>query len=492
MFPVIALVGRPNVGKSTLFNRLTRSRNALVANFEGVTRDRIYKKGQVGDYKCIFIDTGGLCSDCEKLDDKTANLAVANQLSHQAWQAVDEADVVFFLVDAKAGVTPEDELLSLQIRKSSKKTYLLINKSDSENTDLPLAEFSLLGMSNMRCISAKNGNGFASLISELASVFDVQGYDVKYKDGNDSGVENHTVKISIVGRPNVGKSTLVNRMLGEERVIVYDEGGTTRDSVYIPHESNGRLYTLIDTAGVRRRGKVSESIEKLSIIKTLQAMNSSNVVIVLVDARTGLVDQDLHVLSYAVDSGRGLVIAINKWDGLSISERQEVKSEIERKLSFAKFARVHFISALNGSGVRGIYRSIDESYSASMGRWSTGYLTRILNTAVTKHQPPMIRGRRIKLNYCHMGGNNPPVFVVHGNQTDQLPATYQRYLINAYREVLELQGTNVVFQFKTSNNPYKDKVNKLNVRQIKKKQRLVTHVKKKEYKAKRQRSSIQY
>ena len=472
MLPVIALVGRPNVGKSTLFNRLTRSRDAIVADYEGLTRDRKYGEGRQGDRAYIVIDTGGISGDEEGIDAKMASQSLA---------AIDEADAVFFIVDARAGLTSADEMIADHLRRQGKAAWLVMNKVDTVDPDSAASEFYSLGLGDPHPIAAAHGRGVRALIEEALHEFPDSRVAEEEVD-TDKGI-----KMAVVGRPNVGKSTLVNRMLGEDRVVVYDQAGTTRDSVYIPYERFEQRYTLIDTAGVRRRGKVSEGVEKFSVIKTLQAMEDANVVILVLDAREGIVDQDLHLLGFVLDSGRALVIALNKWDGMTQDERQQVKTELERRLSFINFARIHFISAKHGTGVGHLYESVEEAYEAATSRWSTNQLTRILEDAVGSHQPPLVRGHRIKLRYCHLGGTNPPTLVIHGNQTGDVPISYKRYLENTFRRVLNIMGTPVRIEFKTSDNPFAGRKNKLNERQIKKKQRLVQHIKKIEKKKKKKR-----
>ena len=484
MLPVIALVGRPNVGKSTLFNRLTRSRDALVANYAGLTRDRKYGEGRLGAHKYIVIDTGGISGDEEGIDSKMAE---------QSLSAIDEADAVLFMVDAEQGLTAADEMIASHLRKSHKRTWVILNKTDKVSAEMAATEFFGFGMGDPFPIAAAHGRGVSSLIdSVLETVMEPSVLPAATEGESDEEPEtaeekqlDESIKIAIIGRPNVGKSTLVNRMLGEDRVIVYDQAGTTRDSIYIPYEREGQDYTLIDTAGVRRKGKVTETVEKFSVIKALQAIADANVIILVLDAREGIVDQDLHMLSYALDAGKSLVIAMNKWDGMTPDERQEAKDELDRRLVFINFAKTHFISAKHGSGVGNLYNSIKRAYECSMQRWSASQLTRILEDAVQEHQPPLVRGHRIKLRYCHMGGNNPPTFVVHGNQTADVPKAYSRYLENKYRTVLKISGTPIRIEFKTGDNPFAGKKNKLNDRQVKKRQRMVKHVKKVEKKRKR-------
>ncbi len=462
MLPVIALVGRPNVGKSTLFNRLTRSRDALVADYSGLTRDRKYGEGRLGDRNYIVIDTGGISGDEEGIDTHMADQSLA---------AIEEADVVLFLVDARAGLTAADEMIADHLRRSHKKAWLVMNKTDAIDADSAAAEFYGMGIGDPLQIAAAHGKGVRQLIDLVLEDFPEQ-EELTEQEKEEAGI-----KMAIVGRPNVGKSTLVNRMLGEDRVVVYDQAGTTRDSIYIPYERFEQRYTLIDTAGVRRRGKVHETVEKFSVIKTLQAMEDSNVVILVLDAREGIVEQDLHLLGFVLDSGRSLVIAVNKWDGMTADDKETVKSELDRRLGFVDFARIHFISAMHGTNVGHLYESVEEAYECATARWSSNQLTRILEDAVVSHQPPMVRGRRIKMRYCHLGGTNPPVLVVHGNQMDSVPGSYKRYLENTYRKVLKLMGTPLRIEFKGSENPFADRQNPRKEQNAKRKQRLMRDIK---------------
>ncbi|RDH42980.1 ribosome biogenesis GTPase Der [Zooshikella ganghwensis] len=509
MNPVIALVGRPNVGKSTLFNRLTRSRDALVANYAGLTRDRQYGEGKLGDRDYIVIDTGGISGNEEGID---------AAMAQQSLQAIEEADAVLFMVDARVGLTAADEMIGQHLRTRNKPTFLIVNKIDGIDDDVAKSEFYQLGITETVGIAAAHGRNVRSMINQVMTLFPqpeveitpfvseeellAEGLsadgEISTGDGSvelteqsasaESEVEReHGTKVAIVGRPNVGKSTLVNRLLGEERVVVYDHAGTTRDSVYIPFERNDQRYTLIDTAGVRRRGRVAESIEKFSVVKTLQAIRDANVVILVLDARTGLVEQDLHLLGFVIETGRALVIAVNKWDGLEQRVKQDIKDELEYRLGFANFARIHFISALHGSGVGNLYESVNEAYKAATTRWSSNRLTRLLEDAVADHQPPLVNGHRIKLRYAHLGGLNPPLVVIHGNQTAAVPQTYQRYLENTFRRELKIVGSPIQIEFRTGENPFAGKKNKLTDRQVAKKKRLVQHVKKQEKKRKKKK-----
>ncbi len=462
MRPVIALVGRPNVGKSTLFNQLTRSRNALVADMPGLTRDRQYGDGRNEERSFIVIDTGGLGEGEE---------GVEVYMAEQSRQAIEEADLVFFMVDARAGLTSADFSIADELRRNHKKVVLVVNKIDGLDEPTALSEFFRLGFTAMHGIAASHGRGVPALISAALADWPVEA-EVRVEAELNRGL-----CMAVVGRPNVGKSTLVNRMLGEDRVVVFDAPGTTRDSIVIPFERHGKSYTLIDTAGVRRRGRVDETVEKFSIVKTLQAIKDAQVIILVIDAREGLVDQDLHLLGYALDAGRAVVIAVNKWDGMSEYDRGIVRQELDRRLDFARYIRIHMISARHGTGVGEMYPSIHRAYDSAACRATAAEITRLLEEAVQAHQPPLVRGHRIKLRYGHMGGTFPPTFVIHGNQTDQTPMAYRRYLENLFRKFFRLEGTPVKLEFRTGDNPFKDKPNMLTTRQIKKKRRLLQFVK---------------
>lgn len=454
MLPVIALVGRPNVGKSTLFNRLTKTRDALVAEIAGLTRDRKYGEGKVGDSPYIVIDTGGITGDEEGID---------SVMAQQSFLAIEEADIIFFMVDVHAGVMPGDIALANHLRKINKTVYLVANKIDGRNPDIALVDFYSLGMGEPLPIAAEHNRGINTLIDyvldelpkpeTLLDEYDLaEGELIPHEQLDVRGI-----KIAVVGRPNVGKSTLVNRFLGEERVVVYDQAGTTRDSIYIPYERHGQEYTLIDTAGVRRRKNIIEAAEKFSIIKTLQAIQDSHVCILVLDARDGIVEQDLHMLSFILNSGRALVLAINKWDGMTQEAKEQVKNDIDRRFDFLNFAEMHFISALHGTGVGHLYESVDKAFESSMAKWSTSLLTRILEDAVASHQPPVVRNRRPKLRYAHQGGSNPPIIVFHGTLVNELPDDYKRYLANTFRRVLDIHGTPIKLEFRQGDNPYADK-----------------------------------
>ena len=456
--PVIALIGRPNVGKSTLFNQLTKSRQALVADFVGLTRDRQYGDVVFENKSFIAIDTGGI----GEADDGSGN--IDDYMASQSYTAIHEADSVVFVVDARAGLTPSDEEIAKFLHTLGKPVFLVANKTDGVH-DASISEFFAMGFGEPFATAASHGKGVTNLLEALTANMQEDTEPKEMADG---------LKLAIIGRPNVGKSTLVNRLLGEDRVVVFDMPGTTRDSIYIPFEREGRQYTLIDTAGVRRRGRIDEKVEKFSVIKTLQAIKDANVVVVVVDAHEGIVDQDLHMLGYALDAGRAIVIAINKWDGLSDDQKSQLKADIERRFHFVPWVKIHLISALYGNGVGNLYPSIHKAYDAAMFKVSTSRLTQILQDAVENHQPPMVGGRRIKLRYAHLGGHNPPVIVIHGNQTSALPKSYQRYLENIYREVFALEGTPLHVEFKQNANPYEGKKNPVIKNKAKKRNALLS------------------
>lgn len=467
MNPVIALVGRPNVGKSTLFNCLTRSRDALVADQPGLTRDRKYGTGVVGQRPYIVVDTGGLSGDKNGID---------GIMAQQALQAIDEADVVLFLVDGRTGMTSMDETIAMRLRQTGKRIMVVINKTEGLPKEMVSAEFHSLGLGAPYPIAAAHRSGVNPLMDEVLSAFP--------EDEELDEKQDHGIKVAIIGRPNVGKSTLVNRVIGEERVIVFDMPGTTRDSINVPFERDGQQYTFIDTAGVRRRARVNETVEKFSVIKTLQAIEAAHVVIMVLDAHEGISEQDAHLLGFILDAGRALVIAINKWDGLQSHQRDDIKRELDLKLPFLDFAKYHFISALHGTGVGDLFTSVKRAYHCAMRDFPTSELTRMLESAVFSHQPPLVRGRRIKLRYAHQGGKNPPIIVIHGNQTDSVPKTYKRYLSNTFREQLKLEGTPIRIEFKAGENPFAGNRNKLNPRQLQKRQRMIEHIKKSDKKRK--------
>lgn len=478
MIPVIALVGRPNVGKSTLFNRLTRSRDALVANFPGLTRDRQYGKGQIGQQPFIVIDTGGITGEEQGID---------AEMARQSLRAIDEANAVILMLDARDGLAPGDELLARHLRQTGKPVYFVANKIDGVDPDIASAEFFRLGIERLYPTTATHGGGVRALMEDVLSGFSAlspaasgstEGAEGAGTEEDEGSSSERAVRLAVVGRPNVGKSTLVNRLLGEERVIVFDQPGTTRDSIYIDYERAGKSYTLIDTAGVRRRRNVTEVVEKFSIIKTLQAINSAHVAILVLDARDGIVEQDLVLLGHVLEAGRALVVAINKWDGLTDDHKREVRRELDRRLHFLDFAEVHYISALHGTGVGHLYQAVDKAWDSATRPLSTPRLTQILEDAVAAHPPPMISGRRIKLRYAHAGGANPPRIVIHGNQVDKVPASYERYLEKIYRRELELAGTPLKIEFRSGTNPYAGRKNPLTPRQEARRKRMLRHLKK--------------
>ncbi|KTD50945.1 ribosome biogenesis GTPase Der [Legionella quateirensis] len=462
MIPVIALVGRPNVGKSTLFNRLTKTQDALVADFPGLTRDRQYGQALHDNKPFIVVDTGGIGVD---------DIAVDSLMSKQSAIALNEADAVLFLVDGRSGLTGIDEQIAANLRKLNKQIHLVVNKTEGLDDDIACSDFQSLGITEVHSISASHGSGISSLLETILSPYTIPEVDDLAQD--------KTIKIAFAGRPNVGKSTLINRILGEERVVVYDMPGTTRDSISIPFERDEQKYILIDTAGVRRKSRVDEKIEKFSVIKTLQAIKESNVCLQLLDAKEGITDQDMNLLGFIIESGKALVIAFNKWDGLDEEHKERVKDELSRRLHFANFAKIRFISALHGSGVGGLFKDINEAYESATQSFSTPRLTRLLQDISTKHTPPCVSGRRIKLRYAHIGGHNPPVIVIHGNQLDALPDSYKRYLNNEFIKHLGLVGTPLKIEFKGGANPFAEKKNKLSQRQVNKKRRLMKRVKSK-------------
>jgi GTP-binding protein len=447
MLPVIALVGRPNVGKSTLFNYLTKSREALVADFPGLTRDRQYGRVKRGHRDCLVVDTGGITDDSE---------GVESFARKQVHIALEEADIVFFLVDAREGINSSDYVIADSLRKLNKPVVLVTNKTDGIDAQTATLDFYSLALGEPVKISAAHGRGVFELLALVDEILPPTDEEVIEEDQG--------IAIAVVGRPNVGKSTLVNRLLGEERVIVFDEPGTTRDSIYIPFEREGQIYTLIDTAGMRHRAKVSLAVEKFSIIKSLQAIEKAHVVIYMIDAREGITDQDCHLLGMVLEAGRALIIGLNKWDGLGGDQKETIKRQLEVKLPFLDFAEKHPISALHGSGVGKLFQVVHKLYAAAMTDMSTPVLTRILTEAITVHQPPLVNGRRIKLKYAHQGAKNPPTIIIHGSQTDELPEAYKRYLINFYRDKLKLEGTPIRLKFKSPNNPYDEAPEKLSGR----------------------------
>jgi GTP-binding protein len=466
MLPVIALIGRPNVGKSTLFNRLTRSRDALVADYPGLTRDRQYGFGKLVPAPYLDIDTGGVAG---------GEVGINELMVDQTVVALQEADVAIVLVDGRSGLTSADEHVAELARKHAKSTWLAVNKAEGLDADIASGEFHSLGLGEPVAISAAHGDRIQALMDEVLAPFVIAN---EQSDAAEEEDEDKPLKIAVIGRPNVGKSTLINRLIGEDRLVVFDQPGTTRDSVAVPFERDDKKYLLIDTAGVRRKSKVHEAIEKFSIIKALQAMERAQVVIALLDAHEGVTEQDVSLMGLTVERGRALVVVTNKWDGLSNDQRRHIKNELDRRLPFLDFAERMTISALHGTAVGDLLPAVERAYRAATRDMSTTDLNKELENAVIAHSPPLVRGRRIRLRYAHQGGRNPPVIVIHGNQTDKLPEAYRRYLINRFRKAFKLQGTPVRLAFKTSDNPFKGRRNKLTPRQERKRKRLMKHVRK--------------
>jgi len=461
--PVIALVGRPNVGKSTLFNRLTRSRSALVSDFPGMTRDRQYGEAELAGQRFIVIDTGGITDEQHGIDQLT---------TEQSRQAIGEADVVLFVVDARSGLTPVDFEIAKILRTSNKNNLIVVNKAEGMEEEIATADFFQLNLNHQPlAISAAHGGGIDDLSNAIIPLCEKTNLD-------NHPIEPNNIRLAIVGRPNVGKSTLTNRMLGEERVIVYDQPGTTRDSIFVPLKRLDQDYTLIDTAGLRRRGRVFETTEKFSVVKTLQAIDAAQVILLIIDGQEGITEQDLRLLGFILDNNKALVIAINKWDGMTADNKNKVLKTIDRRLDFIPFVRIHHISALHGSGVGNLFDSINEAYASAGKKMNTPKLTKILQQAVSDHTPPMVQNRRIKLRYAHSGGNFPPRIIIHGNQLNSLPESYKRYLANTFIKQLKLMGTPVKIELKKGENPFSQRKNTLTPRQQYKKKRLMQHVKK--------------
>jgi GTP-binding protein len=479
MLPVIALIGRPNVGKSTLFNRLTRSRDALVADFPGLTRDRQYGFGKVGPVPYLVVDTGGVAG---------GETGLSELMVQQTVRALKEADIAIVIVDGRSGLTAADERVAELARQYAETTWLVANKAEGMDPSMAAVEFHGLGLGEPVAISAAHGDRVSALMDEVLAPFvepDAapeahESHHESHHESQHASQESRAdqpLRVAVIGRPNVGKSTLINRLLGEDRLVVYDQPGTTRDSIAVPFERDGRSYVLVDTAGVRRKGKVSDTVEKFSVIKALQAMERAEVVLMVLDAQEGITEQDVSLTGLIVERGRALVVVANKWDGLDPDHRRQVREQIERRLPFLDFAERLTISALHGSGVGDLLPAAEHAYSAAVRDLPTSDLTRELQNAVRAHEPPMVRGRRIRLRYAHQGGRNPPVIVIHGNQTERVPEAYRRYLINRFRKAFRLMGTPVRLTFKTSDNPFQGRRNKLTPRQERKRKRLIKHVK---------------
>jgi len=439
MLPVVVLVGRPNVGKSTLFNRLTGTRDALVADMPGVTRDRQYGYGRLGPMPYVVVDTGGLV-------EQPSGIEAPMRL--QTERAVAEADVLIFLADARSGLTPQDHFVARELRRSGKPVFLAVNKAEGLDPSAAAADFHSLGLGDPLAIASAHGEGCRELMERALAGFDAAAVQAE------TSVDDGRIRIAVIGRPNVGKSTLVNRLIGDDRVIASDMPGTTRDSIFVPFERDERQFTLIDTAGVRRRGKVEDFVEKASVAKTLQAIDTAHVVIFVVDAHDSIGEQDASVLGLALARGRALLIAVNKWDGIPMEQRDEIRRQLELKLDFVPYAPVHFISARHGTGVGELVAATIRAYDAAMTEIPTPKLSKTLERAIAQHQPPMVRGRRIKLRYAHQGGRNPPRIIVHGNQTAHVPESYTRYLANVFRREFDLFASPVAVEYRTDANPF--------------------------------------
>ena len=442
MLPTLVLVGRPNVGKSTLFNRLTRSRDAIVADMPGLTRDRHYGRARIGERPCLVVDTGGF--------EPSAKEGIYHEMARQTLQAVDEADVIWFIVDGREGLSARDRVIAEQLRRAGRPIWLAVNKTEGMNHAVVTAEFHELGRGDPHGISGAHGEGVRELLEESLAMFAEPVPDAPQQEPD-------APRIAIVGRPNVGKSTLVNAILGEERMIAFDQPGTTRDAIEIDFERNGRRYMLIDTAGLRRRGKIFESVEKFSVVKTLQAIEDANVAVLVLDATQDITDQDAHIAGFILEAGRALVVAVNKWDAPDDYTRERVKKDFARKLNFLSFARTHYISALNVKGVNEVLSAVDAAFAAAMAKLPTPRLTRVLIEAVQRQQPPRSGMNRPKLRYAHQGGSNPPTIVIHGSSLSAVPESYRRYLESTFRDAFKLAGTPLRVQFKTGRNPYATK-----------------------------------
>ena len=449
MLPVVALVGRPNVGKSTLFNALTGTRDALVADIPGLTRDRKYGYGESTPHRFIVIDTGGLIETPR---------GISELMARQTDRAIEEADRVVFLVDGRNGIDPADRFVADVLRRSGKPVTVAVNKSEDRDSAVITAEFHSFGFGEPLAISAEHRQGIDDLLDRTLAGIESP------SDSADEEAE-RAIRVCVIGRPNVGKSTLINRLVGEERLITFDQPGTTRDAVHVPFERDGRQYVLIDTAGVRRRARVDDGLEKWSVIKTLQAIDDAHVVIGVLDARTTVAEQDATLLGIVAERGRALVIAVNKWDHVAPAQRDEIRDQVQGRLRFLDFAPVHYISALHGSGVGELMDAVRTAHAAAVREMQTSELTRVLEAAIRQHQPPLVRGRRIRLRYAHQGGRNPPVIVVHGAQAERTPEDYRRYLVNCYREAFKLKGTPVRVDFRSEDNPFAGRRDKLTPRQ---------------------------
>ena len=436
MLPIVAIVGRPNVGKSTLFNALTGTRDAIVADVPGVTRDRQYGYGRSGSRSYVVIDTGGLIEN---------PVGIEAQMRVQTERAVEEADRLVLLADARAGLTSQDLFVARELHRAGKPVFLAINKAEGLDSGVAAADFHALGMGEAFAISASHDQGCDELIDHVLAGLDARPEPTAFPDA---------IRVAVIGRPNVGKSTLVNRLLGDERVIASEKPGTTRDSILVPFHKDDRDFVLIDTAGVRRRSKVDDLVERVSVAKTLQAIEDAHVVILVLDAHDAIAEQDASVLGLALDRGRALIIAINKWDGIEEGQRDQIRRQLDLKLDFVPFAPKLFISARFGTGVGELVRATVRAHDAAFREMSTPHLTRALEQALEAHQPPLVRGRRIKLRYAHQGGKNPPRIIVHGNQTTSVPEAYRRYLANVFRKTFDLFATPVAVEFRTDENPY--------------------------------------
>lgn len=442
MKPVIAIVGRPNVGKSTLFNRLTRSRDALVADFSGLTRDRHYGNGRVGEREFICIDTGGF--------EPVAKTGILAEMAKQTKQAVVEADIVIFLVDARLGMAPQDRVIADFLRKTGRPIVLAVNKAEGMAYATVTADFYELGLGDPTAISSAHGDGVRQMIEDALDALGIPEEPEEEERGD------RPMRIAVVGRPNVGKSTFINTLIGEERVIAFDMPGTTRDAIDVPFTRNGKPYVMIDTAGLRKRGKVFEAIEKFSVVKTLQAIADANVVILMLDAQQDISEQDAHIAGFIVDAGRALVLAVNKWDGMDDYNKERARTDIARKLRFLDFANVHPISAIKGFGIKELFKDVDAAYGAAMSKMPTPKLTRILEEAVEFQQPKRVGMSRPKMRYAHQGGSNPPIVVIHGNALSGVTDSYRRYLEGRFREAFKLRGTPLRLEFRTGQNPFVD------------------------------------